>query len=171
MSSLNAVRFVNQKQVQAVCRAFLRAHPGQEWDAIEARIALEQEWGIIVDHHEFSGAMDVLCRAGELVLTRPGGYTKYQVKETVSFYKTKPLFTILEGGNFYSMSDNPVVTLLLYLYVAGHEDDRFWRVLEEIQDSTQFEIHIGETVYSYQNDETREAFKQAREEYDKEGEE
>ena len=64
-------------KTQQVCKDFLRMQKGREFDAMEAMRLMNDTWGIKVDHHEMSYALDELHRHEEATLTKIGGFQRY----------------------------------------------------------------------------------------------
>jgi len=67
-------------KIQKVCRDFLRMQKGRELDAIQAARLMKEVWGISVDHHEMSYALDQLRNSKEASITRPGGFAVYIIE-------------------------------------------------------------------------------------------
>ena len=66
-------------KTQQVCKDFLRMQKGRELDAMEAMRLMSDVWGIKVDHHEMSYALDYLHRTGDAKLTKVGGFQRYLI--------------------------------------------------------------------------------------------
>ena len=58
-------RKATKRQVQKMCADFLRARSGSIYEAIQAASAMLREWGVRVDWHEMSDALDAMESRGE----------------------------------------------------------------------------------------------------------
>ena len=101
---------IKQRQL---CRDFLRARRGQEFEAIQAASAMYSEWGIKVDWHEMSDALESLVRDNEAARcgTGPDRLTVYRIKQDH--------ITNLEHGLYDALKDSPLRTELRNYHQAG----------------------------------------------------
>ena len=53
---------MNGRQKRQICRAFLELQKGSVLDAMEAMLRMSDQWGVRVDWHEFSDALDEMVR-------------------------------------------------------------------------------------------------------------
>jgi len=64
-------------KTQQVCKDFLRMQKGVELDAMIAARLMNDVWGIRVDWHEMSYALDYLRHSNEATCTKLGGFQRY----------------------------------------------------------------------------------------------
>ena len=66
-------------KTQQLCKDFLRMRKGTEVEAMQASQLMNQHWGILVDWHEMSDALEYLVRSWEARRegTGPDGLTMY----------------------------------------------------------------------------------------------
>jgi hypothetical protein len=72
--------FARDVKAQQLCRDFLRMQKGKLLDAMQARRAMTEHWGLTLDWHEFATALDHMASCGEATITKPGGYVEYLIK-------------------------------------------------------------------------------------------
>ena len=56
-----------RRQTQQIVKDFLRMQTGKSLDAISASQRMHQQWGVVIDWHEFAYALDYLRTTGEAV--------------------------------------------------------------------------------------------------------
>lgn len=68
-------------KVRQLCKDFIRLQKGKTLDAFQASIEMINVWGIGIDWHEFSFALDELSRTNEVTQTghTAGGACVYLV--------------------------------------------------------------------------------------------
>ena len=64
-------------KTQQVCKDFLRMQKGAELDAMEAARLMNDVWGIRVDWHEMSYALDYLRHFNEATCAQHRGFQRY----------------------------------------------------------------------------------------------
>ena len=71
---------MNAKQRHALIVDLLRTRKLEVMDAIQASRWLNERYGLRVDWHDCSEALDFLHRTGDAILARPGGMVVYRIK-------------------------------------------------------------------------------------------
>ena len=69
------------QQRQRICKDFLRMQHGAALDAMQASAMMRKVWGIKIDHHEFTDALEYLVQNQEATRTGtgPDRFTTYLI--------------------------------------------------------------------------------------------
>ncbi len=80
MRTVKTTQEQNAGQIRDMISTYITSrYIGREIDAMQASIAMQSDWGICLDWHEFSAVLDWMRSYGGAQISQAGGMTKYTI--------------------------------------------------------------------------------------------